>query len=393
MAKVHILVAVPFFGEEHLAKIAAVDPRVEVTDVMEELRAELGIAHSSVFPEGYPAELKFTPKEASMRLDKLLTDTEAILSLRVPLNAPLRAPRLKWVQTIGVGINHLGGQSGILDSDVMVTNAGGLNSTAVAEYAFYLMMMLAKNVRPLYANMAAHQWKRVPTLELKDKTIGIVGLGNIGSKVASVARAFEMRVLAARRSATRREKDITGVDELFPLCELPQMLRECDFVILAVPLTKETAGMIGEEEMRVMKPTSYLINIARGQVVKQDVLLRALKEGRIAGAGLDVFEVEPLPPDSELWELPNVIVSPHQAGISENIRRALIELLCQNLRRFLNDEPLINLVFSFNKIFTLKAMGKIKIFPMMHDGGSIDFLNAQQNFFFKFFFGINANVF
>ncbi len=123
MAKVHILVAVPFFGEEHLAKIAAIDPRVVVTDVMEELRAELGIVHSSVFPEGYPAELKFTPKEASMRLDKLLADTEAILSLRVPLNAPLRGLRLRRVQTIGVGIYHLGGESGILYSDVMVTNA------------------------------------------------------------------------------------------------------------------------------------------------------------------------------------------------------------------------------------------------------------------------------
>ena len=135
-----------------------------------------------------------------------------------------------------------------------------------------------------------------------------------------------------------------GVDELFPPQELMQMLPECDFVVLAVPLTTETKGLIGEIELKAMKPTAYLVNVARGQVIKQDALIQALREGSLAGAALDVFETEPLPPDSELWELPNVIISPHCAGNWEGHIAKLTDLFCDNIRRFLSGEKLINLV-------------------------------------------------
>jgi len=151
-------------------------------------------------------------------------------------------------------------------------------------------------------------------------------------------------VLATEKLMTKREKDVAGVDEVFPLDEFLQMLPECDFVILTVPLTPETRGLIGEAELKAMKPTSYIINVARGPVIKQAVLIQALKEGWIAGAGLDVFEVEPLPPESELWELPNVIISPHTAPYIERHTALLTELFCENLRRFLNGEELINVV-------------------------------------------------
>lgn len=344
MAKVHVLVAVPFLEKAHLAKIAAVDPGVEVASVMEEIRVELGVTQASVFPVGYVPESRLTPGEASLKLDRILAQADVFFGWRPPRNLTLRAPHLKWLQTIGVGVNHLGGSTGILDSDIMVTNARGINSAAVAEYAMGFVLMLAKNVPRLFSNKAARRWERIPTLELGGRTLGLVGLGAIGSRIASLARAFGMRVLAARRSATQRHRDTEGVDEVFPTSQLPQMLRECDFVVLTVPLTPETRGMIGEAELRQMKPTSYLINVARGPVVRQDVLLRALKEGWIAGAGLDVFEVEPLPPGSEFWDLPNVIVSPHLAGIIEHEATALTELFCENLRRFLNGEPLLNLV-------------------------------------------------
>ncbi len=142
----------------------------------------------------------------------------------------------------------------------------------------------------------------------------------------------------------RREKNTGGVDELFPSAEIVPMLKECDFVILTVPLTPETKGIIGEVELRHMKPTSYLINMARGPVVRQEVLTRALKEGWIAGAALDVFDVEPLPAGHELWDLPNVIVSPHQGGVNENEAILLTELFCKNLGHFLKGEPLINVI-------------------------------------------------
>ena len=137
---------------------------------------------------------------------------------------------------------------------------------------------------------------------------------------------------------------MAGVDELFPPSELLQMLPECDFVILAVPLSPETRGLIGETELKAMKPTAYIINTARGPVIKQDVLIQALKGGWIAGAALDVFEAEPLPPESELWKLPNVIISSHSAGLWERHTAAATELFCENLRRFLTGKELLNLV-------------------------------------------------
>ena len=196
----------------------------------------------------------------------------------------------------------------------------------------------------LLANKEASRWESFVPTELKGKTVGIVGLGKIGSDVARLARAFRTKVLVMEKLATTREKDVAGVDELFPPNEFLQMLPECDFVILTLPLTPETKGLIGETELRVMKSTAYIINVARGPIIKQDALIQALKEGWIAGAALDVFEAEPLPPESELWELPNVIISPHTAPYIERHTALLTELFCENLRRFLNGEELINVV-------------------------------------------------
>ena len=343
MEKVHVLVAVPLH-EVDLPRISAVDPRIEVTYAVEEVRAELGIAHSAVIPTRRPIQQpELTSKEASEALDRMLANTDVLFAWRFPLNLPSRAPRLRWVQWIGAGVDILG-RVGLLESDVMVTNAVGINTTAVGEWGFCLMMMLAKKAPRFMADKGAHHWEPLVTSELNGKTVGIVGLGRIGSKVAGLARAFGMRVLATEKLMTRREKDVAGVDEVFPLDEFLQMLPECDFVILTVPLTSETRGLIGEAELKAMKPTSYIINVARGPVIKQAVLIQALKEGWIAGAGLDVFEVEPLPPESELWELPNVIISPHTAPYIERHTALLTELFCENLRRFLNGEELINVV-------------------------------------------------
>jgi len=274
----------------------------------------------------------------------MLPDTEVILGWRLPLNLPSRAPRLGWVQGIGTGVDLLAGSTGLLQSDVIVTNASGINTTSVIEFVICLMFMIAKKAPRFLANKGARRWEPIVTSRLKDQTVGIIGLGGVGSEVARLARAFGMKVLGSRRSATRREKDVAGVDELFPPSELLQMLPECDYVIVAVPLTPETRGLIGEAELKAMKPTAHLINIARGPVIKQDVLIQALKQGWIAGAALDVFDHEPLPLDSELWELPNLIISPHAAGQWEEYTAAVTDLFCENLRRFLTGQELLNLV-------------------------------------------------
>lgn len=181
-------------------------------------------------------------------------------------------------------------------------------------------------------------------MELRDRTVGIIGLGAIGGEVARLAKGIGMKVIATRRSATRRESGVFGVDELYPYLDLLQMLSESDLVVIAAPLTAETRGMIGEAELRAMRPTAYLINVARGPIINQSALIKALREGWIAGAGLDVFETEPLPPDSELWDLPNVILSSHMAGSTDRRSQRVLGLFCENLRRYLAGEQLLNVI-------------------------------------------------
>jgi phosphoglycerate dehydrogenase-like enzyme len=167
-------------------------------------------------------------------------------------------------------------------------------------------------------------------------------MGHIGGEVARLAKAFGCRVLATRRSVSERAAG-EGVDELLPASALPYLLAQSDFVVLCVPLTGETRHLIGEAELRAMKPTAVLINIARGAVVDEAALVRALKEGWIAGAGLDVFEQEPLPEDSALWSLENVILTPHISGGTEIYNQRATGIFCENLRRYLAGEPLMNL--------------------------------------------------
>ena len=344
MEKLHVLVTAAL-TEADLDKIAAVDSKVEVTYAVEEVRVERGILTTHAPPWGRPmGQRQLTPEEATETLGRILAHTEVILGWRLPKNVISRAPRLKWVQAVAAGVDLLAGDTGLLQSHVMVSNASGVNAIAVAEFALCLMLMIAKKVPRFLANKGSSRWEHFVTSELKGKTVGIVGLGQVGSEIARLAQAFRMRVLAIKKSATGRVKNTAGVDELFSPGMLLQMLPECDFVILTVPLTSETRELIGEAELKAMKPTAHIINIARGPVIKQDVLIQALKEKWIAGAALDVFEIEPLPAESELWQLENVIVSPHIAGYVEQYNVMMTELFCENLKRFLRGEELLNLV-------------------------------------------------
>ncbi|MBU2609159.1 MAG: D-2-hydroxyacid dehydrogenase [Chloroflexi bacterium] len=342
MDKVHVLITAPL-AESDIDKVTAVDPSVEVIYAAEEVRVERGIVATEVIPWGRTmGQREITPEEASETLDRMLEHVEVILGWRLPRNLLLRAPRLKWVQGVGAGLDLLAGDTGLLQSDVMLSNASGTNAVAVAEFALCLMLMLTKQVPRFLSSQKAGYWDHYVTAELRGKTVGIVGLGKIGGGIARLSRAFGMRVLGMRRSV-RGEQQGTELAGLFSLDGLLQMLPECDFVILAVPLTPDTRKLIGEAALKAMKPTAHIVNIARGPVIDQDILIRALKEGWIAGAALDVFETEPLPPDSELWRLPNVIISPHIAGYVEGYNVAITQLFCENLKRFLNGEQPRNL--------------------------------------------------
>jgi D-2-hydroxyacid dehydrogenase (NADP+) len=222
----------------------------------------------------------------------------------------------------------------------MLTSSSGLHATPIGEFVLCVMLMFAKGVHRVVRAQERHEWARYMPQELYGKTVGVVGFGHIGGEVARLAKAFGCRVIAMRRSEPVADE---RVDAFVPVAELPRLLGESDFVVLSVPLTSETHHLIGEAELRAMKPSAVLINISRGGVVDETALVRALKEGWIAGAGLDVFEQEPLPPESELWDLENAIVSPHISGGTEIYNDRATGIFCENLRRYLAGEPLMNL--------------------------------------------------
>lgn len=324
MESVNVLVTTPI-GDELLQQITAVSPRIKLSNVSELVRAE--------------QRGDFARKD---ELDALLAQAEVIYGLRLPRNVIVRAPKLKWVQVMSAGVDRFLDDE-FRQSSVIMTSVSGMHATPIGEIVLELMLMFAKQAPLCFQLKQEKQWKRFMPTVLHSKTVGIVGLGNIGREVARLAKAFGMRVVATRRSA-KRVMRAKGIDILLPREQLPRLLSESDFVVLSLPFTSETNKLIGEEELRTMKPTAYLINIARGNIVDEEALIRALDEHWIAGAGLDVFATEPLPADSCLWESPNVIFSPHIAGGMEDYNIRATELFCKNLRHYLSGENLLNVI-------------------------------------------------
>lgn len=284
--------------------------------------------------------------------------TEILYTFHLPPQALTLAPHLRWIQLHTAGADHLLDHP-VMRSEVIITTASGIHATPIAEYVFASLLAHRWQV-PTWTRCQREKrwpsgrWRMYARPELRGSTLGILGYGSIGREVGRLGHAFGMRVLALRRSLGRAEEgyavDHTGdpegtiPDRFYPPEALPEMLAECDYLVIALPLTPETFHLIGEAELRTMKPNAYLVNIARGSIVDEAALIRALQEGWIAGAGLDVFEEEPLPPESPLWDLENVLLSPHVAGFSPRYDERAAALFAQNLARYLAGEPLFNLV-------------------------------------------------
>ncbi len=276
-----------------------------------------------------------------------LRDAEILLCFQLP--GPLEeAGALRWIQLVSAGAEHIM-EAGIEGSDVLVTTASGIHGTAMAEYTLGVMVMLARRMPLVVREAERHQWKpsRLRTYygeELWGKTLGILGLGAIGQRVATVARCLGMRVIGLRRSGGSEGLPQGLVDAVYGPEGLVELLSQSDFVLVALPLTRETRGLLGERELRAMKSSAYLINVARGRIVDESALARALREGWIAGGAFDVFAQEPLPPDSEIWDLPNLIVTPHIAGGTLPYLDRAAELFRENLGRYLAGRPLVNVL-------------------------------------------------
>ena len=334
MEKPTILVVAPL-SQGYVAKLNA-DPRIAGA---QQLPSELWSLFEGMCNRGVEAIA-----ESPGPLAPYFAEADIIVCWYLPHGSLSWAPRLKWVQAWSAGTDGIR-PSGVFEAGIPVTNLSGVHAVPIAEHVLMMMLMLARDSKAFEEGARGRQWLASDDVsELYEKTVGVVGLGNIGSRVARVCRGLDMSVIATRRTVPAQRSNVQGVDELLSTSELPFLLEQSDFVVLSCPLTPETRGLIGERELRAMKPTAYLINIARGEIVDEPALKRALKEGWIAGAGLDVFWNEPLEQDSELWEMPNVVMTPHMANTSPREEARAVTLFEDNLARFIAGEPLRNTV-------------------------------------------------
>jgi len=252
-----------------------------------------------------------------------------------------QASRLKWIQALGVGVDGIVGLPS-LGPDVIITNARGIHGAPVSEAALGLMFSLARDVRRSIRHQAERRWAPfIPTL-LEGKTIGILGTGVIGQALGRKCQALGMTVLGI----TATPRHLAGFDSLHPREDLIPLAGQLDYFVLVTPLTPATQAIVNTDVLRAMKPTAFLINVGRGALVDEAALAAALQEGSIAGAGLDCFAREPLPPDSPLWSLENVVLTPHMAGRHDGYMDDALEIFEVNLRHYLSGETadMVNLV-------------------------------------------------
>ncbi|TMI85414.1 MAG: D-2-hydroxyacid dehydrogenase [Bacillati bacterium ANGP1] len=258
-------------------------------------------------------------------------------------------PNVRWIQATSAGIGQLLLRTGLIDAPITFTTARGIHGVPLAEFALMAMLWFAKGGPRIVRDQAAHRWERTCARELRGATVGIVGLGGVGGEVGRSCRALGLRVIATRRTGPDAGEG-GAADVVLPPTGLPTLLREADVLVLSCPHTPETEGLIGAEELAMLKPGAVLINIARGAVVDEPALIDALRSGRLGAAALDVAAEEPLPAGSPLWDLPNVLVSPHSAStvVTENAK--LTDLFCENLRRYIRGDPLLN-VFDRTRLY------------------------------------------
>ncbi len=279
---------------------------------------------------------------------EVLAKTEVLyLTGRAP--APAAAPALRWVHCHSAGVDNYLTASLFADGRVVLTTSAGVHAINMSEYALMMMLALAHRMPRFYQMMQAKTWSNerdaFTAMELHGATVGLVGYGALGKQIARLCHALGMKVLVLRRSAASASPEPGEAPVTFVGREdLHGLMRQSDFLVLATPITPETHHMIDADALAQMKPTAFLVNIGRGAVVDEAAMIEALRERRIAGAGLDVFEQEPLPDDSALWTLDNVILSPHTSGLTPKYAQRAGDIFVGNLRRFVAGEPLVNQV-------------------------------------------------
>ena len=330
-----VLIATPL-EPDHVERIRTLDPRIKLLFDPELLpRPRFVSDHTG------PPTVQRTP-EHEARFLEMLGQAEVLFDFD---RAHIRdlstvAPRVRWVQSTSAGIGQMVKRVGLDKAGIVITTSSGVHARPLADFCLMAMLMFAKDYVRMERDKKAKHWERYCGEELTGKTLAIVGLGRVGQEVARHGKRMDMRVVGMRRT----DVPVVGIDKMFDRDQLRDVLGETDFLVLAAPHTPETEGIIGADEIAAMKRGAVLINIGRGQLVDEPALIRALQEGHLAGAALDVFSAEPPHADSPLWDMPNVIISPHSASTVTQENARITELFCDNLQRYLSGRPLRNVL-------------------------------------------------
>jgi phosphoglycerate dehydrogenase-like enzyme len=273
-------------------------------------------------------------------MEAWIEDADIILHGRFTDELLKRARRLRWYQSVSAGVDSLLTPD-FINSDVLLTNASGNHPISVSEHAFALLLAVTRRIINSYGeNSLLDTWQRQESVELYGRTLGVLGMGNVGREIARKGAAFGMRV----RGHDPRPAFLPYLDEMYLRGQIEDFFSGLDVLIVAAACTPETRGMVNSHLISLMNEGSYLVNIARGPLVVEEALIEALKGGPLAGAGLDVFEQEPLPLDSELRRLPNVALTPHLGGQSPRYRERVLLVFVENFQRWIQGETLINVV-------------------------------------------------
>ncbi len=328
--KVEILITFPL-SEDLINKIRDVSPQLKIT---------------------------ILPAKSTLEIDEeVWKKTEILITERV-IPSSEKAPALQWIQFNYAGIDFALNEEIFQKRSLQVTTLSGAAAPQVAEFVLTMMLALSHKLPSILKFQMNHEWppdrfSRFTPREIRSSTVGLVGYGSISREIARLLTPFGVKILACKNNVMQTQDDgyqIAGLGDpngdlftrLYPYQAIKSMIKECDFIVVTVPRTKETYHMIAEEELSVLKPTAYLVDVSRGGVVKNSALKAALQEKKLSGAVLDVFEQEPLLKDHPMWDTPNLIISPHIAGVSLYYNERSANLIIENLKRYLNNTTLLN---------------------------------------------------
>jgi D-2-hydroxyacid dehydrogenase (NADP+) len=287
------------------------------------------------------SESKVVITENREEIEPLLGEIE-VAAAHFPIQWIARAPKLRWYQQWGAGTDWLMRHPEIASLDFTLTNASGVHSIPISEHILALMLAFARRLPEAVRAQSQREWARgMGAFELADKKLLLIGVGAIGKRTAQIAAALGMHVTGMRRNPS---KALPGIDQVVGPDQLLEILPEADFVVLTMPLTEETRHMFDAKAFEAMKSSAYIFNIGRGGTIDESALIEALRTGKIAGAGLDVFDTEPLPQYSPLWQMENVIITAHYSGETPHYDDRALEIFIDNLERYSNNQSLRNVV-------------------------------------------------